>query len=231
MMSSSCSRRSRAFCAARSLLMPRGRPRRSPCGSGRAGSRARSGRAAPCTGRTRCPRSPAGGGRRRPGRGPGRARTGWPARRSRRAAGCAALAGARAGHRRGDALGDGRHVVWAGEVGAAVVRDEPGRAERDQVARGVEHLGGQAVGRVQVADRVGEHGGGPGVAGELGQPGGAERRLVVQVVDDLDDGVGGPGAASGPGRAWPGRGGGRRPPGRRRSPGRAARPGRPRAPR
>ncbi len=52
--------------------------------------------------------------------------------------------------------------------------------------RGVKHLGGQAADRVQVADRVAEHGGDPRVTGELGQPGGAERRLVVQVVDDLD---------------------------------------------
>jgi hypothetical protein len=96
---------------------------------------------------------------------------------------------ARPCHRGGDPLRDGGHVFLAGKVGAAVVRYQPGRAERDEVPRGVEHLGGQAVERVQVADRVGKHGRGPAVAGELGQPGGAERRLVVQVIDDLDDGV------------------------------------------
>ena len=96
---------------------------------------------------------------------------------------------ARACHRRCDAFGGGRHVFLAGEVGAAVVRDEPGRAERYEAPRGVEHLDGQAVDRVQVANGVREHGRGPGVAGEFGEPGGAERRLAFQVIDDLDDGV------------------------------------------
>ena len=75
--------------------------------------------------------------------------------------------------------------------------DEPGRAERDQVARGVEHLGGRAVGRVQVPDRVGEDGGGPRVAGELGQPGRVGGGLVLQVVHDLDDGLAAQGAPAG----------------------------------
>ena len=92
-------------------------------------------------------------------------------------------------HRGGDALGDRRHVGGTGEVRPAVVRLELGRAERDQVPGRVKHLGGQAVGRVQVPDGVGQHGLRPGFRGEVRHPRGADGALAVQVVDDLDGGV------------------------------------------
>ena len=97
----------------------------------------------------------------------------------------------RGAHGCADAFGDRDHVGLAGQVGAAVLRDEPGRAERDQVTRGVEHLRGPAVGRVQVPDGVGEHGGCSRFRGELRHPRGAERPAQIQVVHYLDDDIGG----------------------------------------
>ena len=94
--------------------------------------------------------------------------------------------GARDAHGGGHASGGDRHVGGAGQVGAAVVRDQPRRAERDQAPRRVEDLGGEAVDRVQVPDGVGQHGGHAGAGGELRQPRRAERAVRLQVVHDLD---------------------------------------------
>ena len=66
------------------------------------------------------------------------------------------------------------------------MRDQPRRAERDQVPRRVEDLGGEAVDRFQVPDGVGQHGGHAGAGGELRQPRRAERAVRLQVVHDLD---------------------------------------------
>jgi hypothetical protein len=82
---------------------------------------------------------------------------------------------------------DRGHVIAAGQVGAGVAPGQVTLAERGQLPGRVEHLGHGGVGRVEVADRVGEHGRDPGLAGQPQHPGRAVGASAGAVVGDLDD--------------------------------------------
>ena len=63
-------------------------------------------------------------------------------------------------------------------------------AERDELAGRVEHLRHRRVGGLEVTDRVGQHRGDTGLAGEPQHPRGIAGVTGTVVIDDLDHGLG-----------------------------------------
>jgi hypothetical protein len=111
-------------------------------------------------------------------------------------------AGVRA--RAADPCRDAGHLLAVLEIGLRVVPGQVAAAERGELAGRVEHLRHRVIGGIEVAGRVGQHGGQAGLAGQPQHPGGVPGAAGAEVVHDLDHHLGpvppaGQGGLRGPG--------------------------------